>query len=251
MTKDQKEKLKKIIDYGPRSYGDDTDLWKPKRISEVISGEFYVSYNTHLESAEDPGYVKEWLKKNYPECVKEATILFQDESGVQSRPNVRRTWSPRSKRPALRVREKRDKISISSAVSADDALYFAIKEGSMNEDYILSFQDHLLSEIHGFLYIFWDNIMIHRSDKVKECLGTHNNRLITRRLPAYSPELNPDELVWNALKYQDLPNFSHESMDDLKNAVPSTMNNLKSNPERLRNIIRGSSLPLQPLTGKN
>ena len=46
MTKDQKEKLKKIIDCGPRSYGYDTDLWKPKRISEVISREFNVSYNT-------------------------------------------------------------------------------------------------------------------------------------------------------------------------------------------------------------
>ncbi len=145
---------------------------------------------------------------------KNATILFQDESGVQSRPNVRRTWSLRGKRPAIRVREKRDKISISSAVSADGDLYFAIKEGSMNEDDILSFLDQLLSEIHGFLYIFWDNIMIHRSGKVKEYLGTHNDRLITRRIPAYSPELNPDELVWNALKYLDLPNFCPESMNE-------------------------------------
>ncbi len=70
-------------------------------------------------------------------------------------------------------------------------------------------------------------------------------------ISSYSPELNPDELVWNALKYQELPNFCPEIMDDLKNAVTSTMNKLKSNPERLRNIIRGSSLPLPPLTGKN
>ena len=37
LTKDQKEKLKRIIDGGPRSYGYDTDLWTLKRISEVIS----------------------------------------------------------------------------------------------------------------------------------------------------------------------------------------------------------------------
>ena len=92
--------------------------------------------------------------------------------------------------------------------------------------------------------------MIHRNGKVREYLGTHNDRLITRRIPAYSPELNPDELVWNALKYKQHPNFCPESMDDLKNAVTSTMNKLKSNPERLRNIIRCSSLPLQTLTGK-
>ena len=152
LTKDQKEKLKRIIDGGPRSYGYDTDLWTLKRISEVISGEFDVSYNTtHIwrvlknlgysaqipvavAMEKNPEYVKEWLEKNYPEYVKEAdeknaTILFQDESGVQSRSNVRRTWSSWNKRPVIRIREKRDKISISSAISADGDLYFAIKEG--------------------------------------------------------------------------------------------------------------------------
>ena len=57
----------------------------------------------------------------------------------------------------------------------------------MNEDDILSFLDQLLSEIRRFLYIFWDNIMIHRSGKVREYLGTHNDRLITRRIPVAIP----------------------------------------------------------------
>ena len=66
---------------------------------------------------------------------------------------------------------------------------------------VMTFPDQLLSEIEGFLYLFWDNIMIHRNNKVKEYLGIHNDRLITRRIPAYFPELNPDELVWDDLKY--------------------------------------------------
>ena len=41
-------------------------------------------------------YGNEWLKKNYPEYVKEAneknaTIIFQDESGVKRRPDERGT----------------------------------------------------------------------------------------------------------------------------------------------------------------
>ncbi len=175
---------------------------------------------------------------------KNATILFQDESGVQSRPNVRRTWSRKEKRPVMRVREKRDKISISSTVSVDGDLYFAIKEGSMNEDDILSFLDQILSEINGFLYIFWDNIMIHRSKKVKEYLGIHNDRMITRRIPPYSPELNPDEFVWNALKYQELPNFCPRSYDDLYSTADAKLLEMKSHPEKLKRIIRGTSLPM-------
>ena len=86
--------------------------------------------------------------------------------------------------------------------------------------------------------------MIHRSRKVKEFLGSHNDRLITRRIPAYSPELNPDEFVWNMLKYQELPNFSPDSKEDLESTVVATMTKLKNDPARVRKTIRGSKLPL-------
>ncbi len=136
----------------------------------------------------NPEYVKEANEKN-------ATILFQDESGVQSRPNVRRTWSKRGKRLGIKVEENRGRISITSAVTPDGGLYFMIRKGSMDSEDIISFLDQLLSEIHGFLYMFWDNITIHRSRIVKDFLETNNDRLIIRRIPAYSPELNPDEYV--------------------------------------------------------
>ena len=72
---------------------------------------------------------------------------------------MRRTWSQRGgKRPEMRVKENRDRISITSAVTPDSELYFMIRDGSMDSDYIIHFLDQLLSEIHGFLYMFWDNI---------------------------------------------------------------------------------------------
>ena len=84
-------------------------------------------------------YVKEWLKSQYPECLKEAndheaTILFQDESGMQSRPNVRRSWSLKGKRHVITVKEERHKKSISSAASTEGDLYFMIREDPMNGD---------------------------------------------------------------------------------------------------------------------
>ena len=47
----------------------------------------------------------------------------------------------------MKVREKLDKISISSAVSVDRDLYFSIKDGNMNKDEIVSFLDQILSEV--------------------------------------------------------------------------------------------------------
>lgn len=74
-----------------------------------------------------------------------------------------------------------------------------INGGSMESNDIINFLSHHLSEIHGFLYMVWDNIAIHKSRIVNDFLETNNNRLITRRIPAYSPKLNPDEFVLNDL----------------------------------------------------
>ena len=81
--------------------------------------------------------------------------------------------------------------------------------------------------------------MIHRSKKVKKFLGDNNDRMITRRIPAYSPELNPDEFVWNMLKYQELPNFCPDSSGELESTVVATMTKLKNDPARVRKAIRG------------
>ncbi|MCL5790708.1 MAG: IS630 family transposase [Candidatus Thermoplasmatota archaeon] len=182
---------------------------------------------------------------------KNAIILFQNGSGVQRRPNVRKTWSQKGRRPRIKTKENRDRISVTSPVTHDGNLYFMIKEGSMDSNDTIRFLEQLLSEIHGFLYMFWDNITIHRSRIVKDFLETHNDRLITGRIPAYSPELNPDEYVWNALKYQELPNFCPANLNDLKSKVTLTMSKLKSDPEKMKRIIRDSNLPLPPIMGKN
>ncbi|MHB8560115.1 MAG: hypothetical protein ACYDAP_02975 [Thermoplasmataceae archaeon] len=61
---------------------------------------------------ENHDYGNEWLKKNYPEYVKEAngknaTIIFHDESGVKRRPDVRGTWSLKEKRVRISITPKR------------------------------------------------------------------------------------------------------------------------------------------------
>ena len=272
LTDDQKKRLKEIIDNGAVSYGFLTDLWTLKRIAAVIEKEFGVHYNTTyiwqllrvlgysaqipiaVAMEKDDDYVKRWLSEEYPQYVKEArehdaTILFPDESGMQSRPNVRRTWSMKGKRPQMSVKEARDRISIVSAVSEDGELFFSMKYESMRDHDIVSFLEQLLSEINGFLYIFWDNITIHRSEDVKEFLFDNNDRMITRRIPAYSPELNPGEWIWDALKYQELPNFCPTSREELWHKAEETLLRMKGDPERIKKIIMGTKLPLPSLVG--
>ncbi len=84
---------------------------------------------------------------------------------------------------------------------------------------------------------------------MKEYLVNHNDRLIAGRIPAYSPELNPDEQVWDALKYQQLPNFCPKSYDELHERAEDIFLKMKADPKKLKRIIKGTKLPLPSTVG--
>jgi transposase len=62
---------------------------------------------------------------------------------------------------------------------------------------------------------------------VKKFLFDNNDHMITRRIPAYFPELNPDEWIWDALKYQELPNFCPTNNEELWNKAEETLLKMK------------------------
>lgn len=84
----------------------------------------------------------------------------------------------------MRVKEARDKISISSSVTSEGDLYFMSRNKGANEDDIMAFLERFPPETEGFLYIYRYNIITDRSRKVKLFLFDHSNRHTTRRIPA-------------------------------------------------------------------
>ena len=53
--------------------------------------------------------------------------------------------------------------------------------------------------------MIWDNATIHRSDEVKAFLANGwATKIHLENFPAYAPELNPDEGVWQYLKHFDI-----------------------------------------------
>ena len=61
-----------------------------------------------------------------------------------------------------------------------------------------------------------------------------NIRLIAQ--PAYSPELNPVEHVWEELREKQLSNLAFASLDDVIDKVCEGLNQLEADPERLRSL---------------
>jgi len=71
----------------------------------------------------------------------------------------------------------------------------------------------------------------HRS---KELKIPANMRLIAQ--PAYSPELNPVEHVWEELREKHLANLALASLDEVIDKVCDGLNQLEADPERLRSM---------------
>ena len=69
------------------------------------------------------------------------------------------------------------------------------------------FLDRLIGHFARKVHLIVDGHSAHRSRKVRAWLADHPDRIELHFLPAYSPELNPDELV-NADLKRSLPMHS-------------------------------------------
>jgi len=71
-------------------------------------------------------------------------------------------------------------------------------------------------------------------------IGDHDGRI--PHFPAYAPEINPDELVWQHLKTQ-LANAGPDSVDELMDDLIRETRRLRRLPELLRGFVVGAELP--------
>jgi transposase len=143
---------------------------------------------------------------------KQAWIVFEDESGASLTPVVRRTWAPRGKTPVLRHPFNWKRISMAAALAyrwdgARTRLYFQTREGTYNEESLIEFVRELGRHFRGQqVILIWDGLPSHRSRLMSQFLAKQRHWLEVKRLPAYTPELNPVEGLWSNLKSQELAN---------------------------------------------
>ncbi|WP_394333811.1 transposase [Spirosoma endophyticum] len=78
---------------------------------------------------------------------------------------------------------------------------------------------------------------MHRSQTVRDWLHHRPGRVHLERLPAYSPMLNPVELVWSQLK-RSLKNRVFTSLESLQAAVLEEVDYLQADHQRIRCFFR-------------
>jgi Transposase and inactivated derivatives len=134
-------------------------------------------------------------------------------------------------------------MSLLSAITSKGHMRFMIKEkGGVNSDVFIEFLKRLLVGAKRPVFLIVDRGPAHISKKTKAFVATLGSRLKLFYLPAYSPDRNPDELVWKHLKADTVGRMVTTSKADFKSKVVSSMRSLQKTPEKIRSFFQKPSL---------
>lgn len=185
-----------------------------------------------------PDEVKRWLKKEYPAIralakKMKADIYFEDEAGVRSDFHSGTTWAVKGQTPQVTSTGARFGLNMISAVNAQGKFRFMVVSGSVGSKTFIEFLKRLMQGSKKMIFLIVDGHPSHRAVIVTKFLETVNDKIRLFFLPPYSPELNPDEAVWNDVKNNAVGRKPINSPKDLKNIVMSHLRMIQKSPERV------------------
>lgn len=154
---------------------------------------------------QDEEEVARWSREEFPAIVaearrKQAALLFIDETGVREDAAIGTTWGERGRTPVVSLSGTRRRINVISAVSPHGRLWFRCFCGNLTSGLFVEFLEALLHDFRKKIVVVMDRHPAHRAKSALRFLREHRNKISVHYLPAYAPQLNPDEHVWAALK---------------------------------------------------
>ena len=161
-------------------------------------------------------------------------------------PVRRRTWAPRGQTPILRTWDRRDRLSTIGALTISPrrrrlSLYFRWQRGNVDAADLVAFVRQLHRHLGTPLTLVWDRSGPHRK-AARLLLARRPRWLRIEWLPAYAPELNPAEQVWNHSKGVDLVNRPADDIAQLTTAVRESFARQRQNQPLLLAYFKHAQL---------
>jgi transposase len=119
---------------------------------------------------------------------------------------------------------------------------FMVREGGVNSEVFIEFLKRLIAGAKRKIFLIVDGGSAHKSKVTKDFVESVKSQLELFILPPYSPDLNPDELVWNHLKTHTVGRSTVIDKIDFKKKVTKSMKSLQKNKEKVRSFFQKPSL---------
>lgn len=159
--------------------------------------------------------------------------MFQDEARFGRISDTRRCWCPKPERPVCKSMVSHEYTYAYAAVSVSDGQLDTLILPHVNGTCMRLFLDEV-SRRHPDerIVMVLDGAGWHQADTLKH---VENVRLVS--LPAYSPELNPVENLWDEVREKNFHNRVFDSQNALEDHLESALRNLEHDPQRVHSIV--------------
>lgn len=239
-------------------------LWTAKMVAGLIEGRFGVKLSkasvcrllaqlgltpqrpVWRAYQQKPEQVQRWLKNSYPRIKSlarslKAQIFFGDEAGVRSDHHAGTTWAAKGKTPIVSTTGARFGLNMISVVSAQGEFRFMTVKGRIGAKQFIEFIKRLIHGADRMIFLIVDGHPAHKAKSVIKYVKANKERIRLYYLPPYSPELNPDERVWNDLKNNVVGRKTISTPQQLREEVISHMRFLQKSPDRVRSYFNNAT----------
>jgi transposase len=261
LTKTEKRQLQQIITRGPLAYGFTRGCWSSLLVQQVILAEFGVLYNRNyvcellknlgfsyqkakfVSAHIDPEARKQWLEETWPEIQaqaqeKNAMILFIDEASFPQWGTLSYTWAIRGEQPVVKTSGKRKAYKVFGATDVRSGrLFYQGIEGRFNSETYTQFLTRVMQKTRQHLILIYDGARYHTSKATQTFFQTHQKRLSGYQLPGYSPDFNPIEHLWKAVRDEATHNKYFAQFEDVVHSVEEELRFLLRHRKQVRQIL--------------
>lgn len=156
------------------------------------------------------------------------------------------TWARKGIRPVFRrVTSDRRALSTAVALTLSGRIYKRHFNGSIKSEQIIETLQHLQRHVPDKIILVWDRARIHISKKVRAYLCDHPE-IDVEFLPAYAPELNPEEYCHGNVK-QGLKNAHPTSKPEMRSMLNRGFARLRQRPDLLLSFFHAAGLSVRKL----
>lgn len=251
---------------GAQAAGFSSERWTLPRIQLLIEQRWNVRYSTAWLSIrlrelglsvqrpqttarkKEDALAEAWLRQDW-EAIKKtsqrgADIMFADEFGLSFRDRVATTWGAVGQTPMLKREDKCRGVSCFCGLTVSGELYTVYFSGSINGECIVTAMKYIRHYLTGKLIVIWDRLKAHKGAAVREYLEEDDQI----ELPAYSPELNPEEYCHGYAK-ERLRNLTPHTELELLQAAEREFARMRRRPKLLQSFFAHAKISLMNLSG--
>jgi transposase len=164
-------------------------------------------------------------------------------------PTRRRPWAPRGQTPIHKCWDRHDRLSVGGALTCPPqrkrlGFYCRLHSHNIRTSALLAFLHLLHRQVRRPLLLVLDRWSVHRAAVARLVAQRPPWLVAVSWLPAYAPELNPVEQIWNHTKYRELANYLPADVEALHDAVGLSLASTRFQQTLLRSCFAYAKLKL-------